>query len=156
VPRAGLEPTRSYEPDILSVLCLPFHHPGRCLKFILAQFSLCETQAGDSSTNKFLSSLIYGGRFFDKSFLAVARKVRQPPLAICSVEQITLCASTPDRNEAVHFFLRLKTLRLFLRRRRESNPRMVVLQTTALGHFATASFLYFKLYLPSHELVCPR
>lgn len=28
VPGVGVEPTRSYDHDILSVACIPFHHPG--------------------------------------------------------------------------------------------------------------------------------
>lgn len=28
VPGVGLEPTRTYVRDILSVVCMPFHHPG--------------------------------------------------------------------------------------------------------------------------------
>ncbi len=73
VPRAGLEPARRNQLRILSPLCLPFHHPGKCLR--------CHPRGNT------------------------------------------------------------------WRRRRESNPRMAVLQTAALGHFATASFTLLKVFL---------
>jgi hypothetical protein len=30
VPEAGLEPARLFSPQILSLLCMPFHHSGAC------------------------------------------------------------------------------------------------------------------------------
>ena len=52
MPGAGFEPARGCPQGILSPLCLPFHHPGKCFRIYAVAGSSVSLWSEDTITAK--------------------------------------------------------------------------------------------------------